>query len=284
VSIAFEVPEKTLAAKEEGREARGVMKNAFTELERQFEAYRAGQRGEQDWKRLTRREEIRRKKIEALPDTGDRESFFSLVEPHLDALEEFARHMIAYAEARSDLVSGELTADELVDATLLRAYREFVKDPARGEIKRWLIQLAADELAGKIKQSRWERKHTVYVEERVPETPQAEEVSTLGEETLYFYQPDEALKVEDVIPDLTVPSPEEETERKELRQCVREALATMSREWRRALLLRYVNGLTGTKLAKAIGTTESEVERVIEYAREYLRHSLIQSGCSFQTT
>jgi RNA polymerase sigma factor (sigma-70 family) len=192
--------------------------------------------------------------------------------------------MIAYAEARSDLVSGELTADELVDATLLRAYREFVKDPARGEIKRWLIQLAADELAGKIKQSRWERKHTVYVEERVPETPQAEEVSTLGEETLYFYQPDEALKVEDVIPDLTVPSPEEETERKELRQCVREALATMSREWRRALLLRYVNGLTGTKLAKAIGTTESEVERVIEYAREYLRHSLIQSGCSFQTT
>jgi len=47
-------------------------------------------------------------------------------------------------------------------------------------------------------------------------------VSTLGDEILDFYQPDELLTLEDVIPDLEVSTPEQATE--ELRRCVRTAL------------------------------------------------------------
>lgn len=284
VSLTFEVPRKTLAAKEDSRELESAIRGAFAEIERQFEAYRTTMRGEPDWKRVARRAELRRKKIEAVPDEADTESFFALINPHLNELEEFARHMVAYAEARGDLARDELTPEELVDETLVRAYREFAKDPARGEIRRWLTQLAAEQLEAEIKKSRFERNHVVYTEETVPETPPTEEVSTIGEETLYFYQPDQVLKLEDAIPDLKVPTPEEDVERKEVRQCLQEALATMPRQWRRILLLRYVDGLTGAELAKAAGMAEPEIERLLGYAREYLRHRLIEAGCALETT
>jgi actin-like ATPase involved in cell morphogenesis len=74
---------------------------------------------------------------------------------------------------------------------------------------------------------------TVSIEEDIPETPPTQEVSTLGDEILDFYQPDEDLKVEDIVPDLEVPTPEQVMETKELQTCVREALLELPRQWRR---------------------------------------------------
>jgi DNA-directed RNA polymerase specialized sigma24 family protein len=63
-------------------------------------------------------------------------------------------------------------------------------------------------------------------------------------------------------------------------ECVKAALAGMPTEWRRALLLCHVEGLSAAELARTIGRAEQEIERVLEHAREYLRQKLIESGCS----
>jgi RNA polymerase sigma factor (sigma-70 family) len=283
VTVKLVLPEKTLASKEESRDVTSAIKNAFEEIERQLEAYKATQRGEPEWKRIARREELRRMKIGALADqTGDTKPFFMIVSPHLNELAQFARHAVAYAEARGDLVQGEATADELVDATLIQAHREFGKDPGKGKVRSWLIDIFAKQLEAEIKRSRSERETITYIEERVPETPPTEEVSTLGDEILDFYQPDVALKLEDVIPDLEVPTPEQEAETEELRTCVRAALNDMPTLWRRMLLLRHGEDLTGPELAKAAGVTGAETERVLGYAQEHLRRKLIDAGCSFK--
>ena len=201
---------------------------------------------------------------------------------HLERLYEFVRHRLAYFESLGDLAPGELAAEDVVDAVLLRAYHEFVKEPAGREILSWLIELATERLRSEVKRLKSERNRKVRIEEDIPETPPIEEVSTLGDEILDFYQPDEDLKLEDIFPDVEISTPEEMTAAKEeLLRCVNASLAAMPKEWRRALRLRHAEGFTDAELADALHKAEPEIERILEYARQHLRQSLIESGCTF---
>ena len=96
-----------------------------------------------------------------------------------------------------------MTRDDVVDAVLLDAHRQFVKHPPDEWLGGWLVRLAREHLDGEVKRFASERQRTpTHIEDDVPETPPAEAVSTLGDEILDFYEPDEDLKLEDVIPDL----------------------------------------------------------------------------------
>jgi hypothetical protein len=53
------------------------------------------------------------------------------------------------------------------------------------------MKLVVEQVDSEIKRSISERARTVPIEEHIPETPPAEEVSTVGDEILDFYQPDE---------------------------------------------------------------------------------------------
>jgi RNA polymerase sigma factor (sigma-70 family) len=212
----------------------------------------------------------------------NRESFLSQISRELKGLYRFVRHQLAYSESTGDLVPGEVTAEDVVDEVLLRAYREFVKEPGERKIGAWLIELAKKRIQADVKRSRTERNLTVHIEEDIPETPPVEEVSTLGDEILDFYQPDEDLKLEDVFPDVDISTPEDfVAAEEELVQCVNAALAAMPKEWRRALHLRHSGGLTLEELREVLKKDEPEIERILEYARQHLRQSLIESGCTF---
>jgi RNA polymerase sigma factor (sigma-70 family) len=217
----------------------------------------------------------------AMSEQSNRESFFFQVNRELKGLYRFVRHQLAYFESVGDLIPGELSPEEVVDEVLLSAYREFVKNPAQREMRAWLLQLARKQLAAAVKRSRAERNLTVHIEEDIPETPPTEEVSTLGDEILDFYQPDEDLKLEDIFPDVDVSTPEDFVAAKEeLLRCVNAALAGMPKEWRRAFRLRHAEGLTDEELAEALQKAAPEIERILEYARQHLRQSLIESGCT----
>jgi RNA polymerase sigma factor (sigma-70 family) len=203
-------------------------------------------------------------------EQSNRESFFSQINRHLKELYRFVRHQLAYSESVGDLIPGELSLEEVVDEVLLRAYREFVKNPTKREMRAWLLQLARKQLAAAVRRSRAERNLTVHIEEDIPETPPTEEVSTLGDEILDFYQPDEDLKLKDIFPDVDVSTPEDFVAAKEeLLRCVNAALAGMPNEWRRALRLRHAGGLTDEELAEALQKAAPEVERILDYARQH---------------
>jgi RNA polymerase sigma factor (sigma-70 family) len=285
VSLTLEVPQKTLAAKQEMHDAQAAIRRAFEEIETQLEAYKSSLRGEQWWKRVKRRRELKQYKHGAAPSTamGD-ESFFALVEPHLAIVREMAGRMLRYAEARGDLPPGDLELDEVVDAALARAYDRFSKERAPGDIRSRLVGFALDEIKTAVKRAKEDRERAVHIEEDVPETPPTEEVSTLGDEILDFYQPDEDLRAEDIIPDLDVPPPEQIAETEELRRCVRSAFRELPRDERRVLTLRYIVRLHGDELARSLRRLESETEGLIESARAHLRQKLATSGCAFKAT
>ena len=220
----------------------------------------------------------------------ERESFFSQVRGEIDGLYSFVRERVAYYESTGDLRPGDVTPEDLADSVLLRAYGEFAgRSTSQGaqEPREWptgasLKQLAEKQLESIVQRLRAARGRAIYLNEDIPETPPAEEVSTLGEEVLDFYQPDEDLKVEDIFPDLDMATPEELVAAKqELLRCVNTALAGMPKQWRRALRLRNGAGLTSAELAEVLDTAEPEIERILEYARAHLRQRLVEAGCRF---
>ena len=90
------------------------------------------------------------------------------------------------------------------------------------------------------------------IEEHVPATRSKECVSMLGKEIMYFYQPDEALKVEDVTPDPEVITPEEEVATQELRDCVSASLRDMPGDWQRVHSETQPAGCMKQSLERAI--------------------------------
>src|SRR5262245_58073890 len=83
ISLTFDLPGNTLAAREQQHDLKGGIRAAFAELERQLEKYKASLR-EEHWKRPKRREQIREMKVEAASSTvvqSKRDLFFSMVTP-----------------------------------------------------------------------------------------------------------------------------------------------------------------------------------------------------------
>jgi RNA polymerase sigma factor (sigma-70 family) len=286
VSVTLEVPQKALAAKEEAHDPETAIRSAFQEIERQLEAYKSAIRGEHWWKRVERRRELERRKTGKTRIGGveDPQWFFPLVEPHMDALRNIAGHVLRYVEARGDLPQNALELDDVVDAALARAYDKFAGEHVPENIRSRLIRFALDEIKAAVKRFKTERERTVAIEEDIPETSPTEEVSTLGDEILDFYQPDEDLKVEDVVPDIELPRPDEIAVTEELRRCVRETLSELPRDERRALTLRYIIGLRGSELAESLRKPKEEVRRLLDDARTHLRQKLVASGCTPKTS
>ena len=123
-----------------------------------------------------------------------------------------------------------------------------------------------------------QRERTLHLEDYGPETSVSEEVSTLGDEILDFYQPDGDLKIEDIVPGIEAPTPEQIVETRELQRLIRTLLGQMPAEWRRALLLHDIGGRTEAEVANAVGRPEAEVKRITDRSREYLRQKLIDNG------
>jgi hypothetical protein len=77
---------------------------------------------------------------------------------------------------------------------------------------------------------------------------------------------------------MTAPTPEQILESRELQRYINRTLATLPRVWRRAFALHYVGGMPVAEIARMTKGAEPEVERHLEYAREYLSQRLREDG------
>ena len=115
IAVILDVPGGTLATQEERHDAEEAIREAFAEIERQLIRHKDRLANSDVYKRRERRENLRRKKVEAIPTVERRHELFSaLLEQHLQALYNFTRREIAYRVAIDDLLPDEVTADDVV--------------------------------------------------------------------------------------------------------------------------------------------------------------------------
>ncbi|QXD13774.1 RNA polymerase sigma factor [Rhodocaloribacter litoris] len=191
---------------------------------------------------------------------GDRAAFNRLVEPHLNELLRAARRDIGYHRFMKDLLPADLTPEELVGETLVRAWYSRREKPEAVRLRAWLLGTQHRVLQKLIEREKTNRAlWAVSLEAPLPPEPLYDDEESFWE----WYQPDDITKWEDVFPD-DVPLPDEQLADEE----AIDRLATVPRQ---ALLLRDVHKLTIPEVAYALQLSVAETVTILREAREQVR-------------
>ncbi len=280
--FVLKTPPRVIETRAEAGSVAGVLQEGFEELTRRLQEVKAKLRGEHLWKRKARREKLRlrNRAIPFVPmEEGPpaRRAETREILDHLDALWNRARREIAILLATGDLDPARADVADVIDAAVVRAVEEWEERPPEISLELWLWSLVREEILRLVAESR-ARRAARSLEEDVPETPEEIEVSTLGDEILDFWQPDEDLRLEDVVDDPTLPLPEEVAERDELGRVAVRILAGLPREWRESFLLYAADGRSPEEISWLTGQSVEEVRQNIREARSFLRAKLLESG------
>jgi RNA polymerase sigma-70 factor (ECF subfamily) len=180
---------------------------------------------------------------------GDRDAFQRLVGPHLDELFAAARRDIRYHSAVGDLREDEISPEEVVGETLLRAWRDRHRRPQGLDIRPWLLGLQFRVLTRIVRQEQVLRKLvSVSLEAPAPAEPIYDDDESFWE----WYQPDEMLRWEDIVPaDVTAEVAEPAVFEREV-----PGLSALARQ---VLVLRHVHRFSVGEIASGLGLSARRI-------------------------
>lgn len=281
VSILLNVPGRTLIAEEEGHKAEPAIREAVDELGRQLNKYRSAVRQEPLWKRPVRRAAIptERMKEEIELNREEKQTWLrDEIHADLQRLYGFVRREIAALLAAGDLRPKEIKVEDVVDAVIKHALSEADSRLAELDVNRWLLMLSLEHLDAAVARLKTERPSRVHLAEEMPPGPPREGVDPQRDEIFDFYQPDENLRLEDLVPHSCVPTTEQVNESRDLQRYVNQTLAEMRLPWRRSFVLRHVQGLSVGEVARVLDIADDEVKQDLEHAIVFLRQKVVESG------
>ena len=274
--LKLHLPGRSLAALEESHDSNTVIREVFAEMRRQVERFKHLSKNDYLWKRPRRRAELRNLlKEQASGGQGDRrKEYIDLIQPHLPELYHFIRRELAYHQAVDDLAPSDASADEILDATIVRGYEAFEARPERLEVFPWLSKLALEVIQEEIDAHRI-RTLRVATEERVPEEPM-DVTDDFDTEYYEFHQPDEVIRMEDILPNPESPIPEEAEEIRKRNLLVHDVLALLPKRWRHALVLMDIHGLSESVSAEVIGIEPDQLRQMRSCAERFMHEWLAQ--------
>jgi RNA polymerase sigma-70 factor (ECF subfamily) len=171
--------------------------------------------------------------------SGDSDAFRLLVEQHSRAVFRLAFRM----------TGNEQDAEDVVQETFLRAYRQLDKYEARSSFSTWLYRIASNYSLDLI---RMRKRH--------------EDKRERGT----------ALEDRDILQTIPVnaPGPDRIAQSNQVQQRVNEALNELSEQERTAFVLRHFEGLSIDEIGEALGTGTNATKHSIFRAVQKLRRSL----------
>ena len=109
----------------------------------------------------------------------------------------------------------------------------------------------------------------------VEEAIEPEDIDTDYQE---YYQPDEIIKVEDVLIDADTVLPEQEVEYREIETHIDKLLSQLPADWRNAFILSLREGLSIADISANQGKSLEATRNIIEQTKEFIRKKLLDSG------
>lgn len=274
VALRLTVPGGFITSQKTGESPTVAAKSAFDELERQLIEHLERMRGEDEWRRKERREQLHRLKAAASErPPKEREVFRKALRPHLPTIRRFVRFELSHLQARGELKPDQITVDEVIDEALARTFRERDERSDPDRIVSRVLKSATDVLTEEAAQSR-KRARRLSLEGPPPRAP--DDISI--DETIFdFYQPDDLLKVEDLVA-APSPDPEELVSEREIQHGLASIIASMPNIWRRAFILARVQGMPLPTVAHVLGSSETQVREWLERANTFLKARLAELG------
>ncbi len=268
-AITLQLPSATLAVSEEGSSARAALAEAFGELERLLDKEKSRLRRAHSWRRS--RDSFQQELMERvasqvpLPLTGPESRE---LRAHIQEAERFARRELRWLVLGGELVEGEIDPRDVVDAAFERAFAREDRHPSR----QGLLRAAAAELRAEVARAR-EARQDVHIEEAAP----GDEVSPSDGELYDFYQPDDELRMEDLL-GAVAGAPEEIEAGAEVVKVLREALAALPARWRQAFQLHRVDQLDEDAIGELLEAGPEEVPYLLTHTQAFLRARLLEAG------
>lgn len=281
VSLRLKLPSTVLAVAEEGHDLPALMAEAFAELVRRTDKHLARLRREPLWKRHERRERLRSliKSPAGAQEQERRQLYFDLIESHLDALYGYVQRELLYLEDTGTLAPGELSAEDLVYSVVLSGLDAFDQRPHHLTMPQWLFSLAMKVVAEQVEQLRRGAPVETWSLEAPPPRP-AEEPTRRDEERFEYWEPEQRLRLEDLVPIEETATPEQAQVRREMQLVLQRAIAALPRAWRQAVVLTTLEGLDPETAAQVMGLGGQPLQEQLAHAHAFLREMLQDAGFS----
>lgn len=260
--------------------AQMLAKSLFRQAKKHFDRLHA----QDQIKRKARRE--LKVRIAAKPASAAHEAKVTRM-PLLSKLEAVARRELAYLRAVGDLPRDYPTLRDVVDEAIVRAEVEWQSVPGEKEAYTGLLKHLFAVLDHEVANS---RQFGEFVSLDAPVEPDAQDVAEamVEEEIFEFYQPDDTLRLADIIADsqhpdaATIAEQEELVDRSSEFAFAFDLLKDMPRLWRRIFLLIRVDGLDASSVSEIllIPSKEDTVQRWLMQAEAFIAAHLEEAGVS----
>ena len=266
---------KLIVAQHSAEGLDNAVHEAILELARQAEKHRARLSHEADWRRKARRERLKRLRA---PDLSDlRQQVEVSLASLLPRLETWIRHELTYLRASGLLAEDYPTTADVRDEMYVRIQSDWDELPHDPDgLYRAAMKVIHEILEGE-KRRAARAGQALSLEQAAPEDAMTQAEDMVEEEINEFYQPDEALQVEDLIADTEIASPEAEVEPEAVDACL-EFMGALPTRWRRAVLLVHQEGIPVDTAADILEMAEARLREILTVAELYITERLEERG------
>lgn len=275
VTLRLYLPRKRiLVAHGENPDIHAVLTEAEERLLREVKKHKDRLRKQAVYRRRMRRDRLRELKA-ALPSDMAKQARGG-IEPLLPQLERVVRRELVYLHNSGELPVDYPTVQDVVDEAVAATTAGWHAGESGDDLLRRLLREAFAALDRDIAASR--RYGEMLSLDAVPRRDAEAQSEAMVEEEFYeFYQPDDILRVSDVLPDETAIPPEAELEEAQ-RLYMLETLSDLPLVWRRVLMLSEFERLAASDIAVILEAELAQVEKWLEQARAFLSDHLSQAG------
>jgi len=257
-SITLNLPQRAIKVEETEDNPVTSAVRAFSELRRRIKRFKS---------RLTRENLWHKQKQESLQeiitDTDQGMDFTS--DENLAKVENYIRREIYYEVVNGNIPPGSIDPNSFVDEVFMEIFSR--PRPEEIDMDHWILTVARQVLNKRISDIEIHENDS-HIEDVADGRRQWED------EYLNFHQPDESLRISDLLRDNSISDPEQLLERDEAESRAQKAIAGLPLDLREAFVLYSLEGFTSEEVAMATEKTPEEVLDNVEKARAILREEI----------
>jgi ribosomal subunit interface protein len=261
-TLVLALPQTAVRVEEIADNAAGSVLHAFDELIRKVKRFKSQLNREKFWQRQPNWTGG----VAATENVRELENAINL---NLDKIENYIRRELYHQVVLENMPYGLIQPEAVVDDVFLEVSSKSAVRPENVPVESWMFQVAREQLRKRL-ETLQDSEDSSYLEE----LQETELPRQWADEDQNFYQPDEVLRLEDLLKDENSNNPEELMEREEIEVELQKAVARLPASMREAFVLFALEGFEPDEIAMITGRTPEEVVREVAEARRLLRERL----------